>query len=264
MSGAVDLADRHALVTGGGRGIGAAVVRALAELGANVTLAGRTARTLESTQQQLRKDFPGRKFFTVIMDVTNDATVTAGFAAARDAMGTVAVLVNNAGAVESALFTDTDEALFTRMVDVNLYGTFRCSRCVVGDMLDTGYGRIINIASTAGLVGYRYVSAYAAAKHGVVGLTRALALEVADTGVTVNAVCPGYVNTDMTETSAREAAKKTGREAAQIKELYGASNPGGRLLTPEEVAARVAWLCRPEQMEINGETVMIGEREEGK
>jgi NAD(P)-dependent dehydrogenase (short-subunit alcohol dehydrogenase family) len=169
----------------------------------------------------------------------------------------VAVLVNNAGQAESAPFARTDLALFQRMVAVNLTGTFLCSREALPDMLAKGSGRIVNIASTAGLVGYAYVSAYCAAKHGVVGLTRALALETAKRGITVNAVCPGYTETDIVRDAVANIVSKTGKTEAEARETLTARNPQGRMVQPEEVADAVLWLASPGAAAITGQAISV-------
>ena len=184
------LADKHAVITGGGRGIGASCAEALAKAGARITLMGRDLSRLEAQRDAMRAH---GDIACVSVDVTNEAAVEEAFSR----VGAVDILVNNAGHAQAAPFTHTDAALWQRMIDVNLTGVFLCTRAVLPSMLERGYGRIVNVASTAGQVGYAYVAAYCAAKHGVIGLTRALALEVATKGVTVNAVCPGYTETEL-------------------------------------------------------------------
>ncbi|HET9045689.1 MAG TPA: SDR family oxidoreductase, partial [Casimicrobiaceae bacterium] len=169
----------------------------------------------------------------------------------------VAILVNNAGAARSAKFATTDDGLWDAMLRVNLSGTFHCTRAALPELLKAKHGRVVNVASTAGLTGYPYVAAYCAAKHGVVGLTRALALELAATQVTVNAVCPGYTDTDIVSEAVANIAAKTGRSAADARSSLVARNPQRRLVTPDEVAATVAWLCLPESSAITGQAISI-------
>lgn len=250
---ALSLQGRHAVVTGAARGIGAAIARALAEEGARVSLMGRALAPLAALAQTL----PGGPHAAVPVDVTDAASVAAAFAQARERLGPVAILVNNAGQAESAPFGKTSLELWQHMLAVNLTGSFVCTQQALPDMLAAGWGRIVNIASTAGLKGYAYVSAYAAAKHGVVGLTRSLALEVARKGVTVNAVCPGYTETDILRESIARVVEKTGRSADEVRAQFAAGNPQGRIVLPREVADAVRWLCREASSAINGQAVPV-------
>jgi NAD(P)-dependent dehydrogenase (short-subunit alcohol dehydrogenase family) len=245
--------SRHALVTGAGRGIGAAIAATLAARGARLTLLGRTARTLRETLAAL----PGSAHGFVLADVADPAQVQAAFAEARAARGPVEILVNNAGAAESAPFGRTSLELWQRMLAVNLTGTFLCAQAALPEMVQAGWGRIVNIASTAGQKGYAYVSAYAASKHGVIGLTRALALELARSGVTVNAVCPGFTETDLYRTSVERVMAKTGRNAEQARAELAAGNPQQRIVQPEEVAAAVAWLAGEDTASITGQSISV-------
>jgi NAD(P)-dependent dehydrogenase (short-subunit alcohol dehydrogenase family) len=245
------LDGRHAVVTGGGRGIGAAIADALAGAGATVTLMGRREAALQDKASAL----PMAR--AVVCDVTDEARVAAAFAEAARAFGPVTILVNNAGAAESAPLVRTSLELFRRMLDVNLIGTFLCSRAALPDMLEAGFGRIVNVASVAGLKGAAYVSAYCAAKHGVIGFTRALALETAKRGVTVNAVCPSYTDTDMGRRAIANIVEKTGRSAAEAEAELVRKNPQGRLIRPEEVAATVLWLCGPGAGAITGQAIAV-------
>ena len=248
------LAGKHALVTGGARGIGAACARALLLRGARVTLAGRDAAALIAAVESMR--MLGDVGLQVL-DITNEASVRSGFEEAAQRFGRIDILVNNAGQAEPAPFAKTDAALWQRMLDVNLTGTYHCTQAALPGMLEAGWGRIVNVASTAGLVGYRYVSAYVAAKHGVIGLTRALALEVASKGVTVNAVCPGYTETDIVKTAVANIVAKTGRSEEQARAELAAGNPQKRLVQIEEVANAVAWLCQPESAAMNGQSIAV-------
>ncbi|WP_454711005.1 SDR family NAD(P)-dependent oxidoreductase [Cupriavidus nantongensis] len=256
--GTATLAGRHALVTGGGRGIGAAIARRLLADGASVTLLGRDAGTLQATVQALREHAPaGAGVSFVTADIADADSVARAFAAATEQAGPVAMLVNNAGQAHSAPFLKTDAALWQRMLDVNLTGTFLCTQAALPAMLDAGWGRIVNVASTAGLIGYGYVSAYCAAKHGVIGLTRALALETAARGVTVNAVCPGYTETDIVRDAVANIVGKTGRSEEQARAELAARNPQRRLVQPDEVADAVAWLCQPSAGAITGQAIPV-------
>jgi NAD(P)-dependent dehydrogenase (short-subunit alcohol dehydrogenase family) len=245
------LEGRHAVVTGGGRGIGAAVASALSAAGARVTLMGRSETPLRERAATL----PIAQ--AVRCDVTDEAGVAAAFAEAAGSFGPVTVLVNNAGAAASAPFLRTSLELLRGMLEVNLVGTFLCSRAALPDMLEAGFGRIVNVASIAGLKGAAYVSAYCAAKHGVIGLTRALALETATKGITVNAVCPSYTDTAMAQQAIANIVAKTGRSAAEAEAELVRKNPQGRLVRPEEVAATVAWLCAPGTEAITGQAIAI-------
>jgi NAD(P)-dependent dehydrogenase (short-subunit alcohol dehydrogenase family) len=247
------LSGQHALVTGASRGIGAVVAAALAAEGAHVSLLAREAQSLARLAGQLGND----RALPVAADVTDGASVRGAFAAARARFGPVHILINNAGQAASAKFTDTDEALWQRIMAVNLTGTYLCAHAAVTDMLELKYGRIVNIASTAGLRGAAYISAYVASKHAVIGLTRALALEYATRNITVNAVCPGYVDTDIVRQAVATIRHKTGRSESEALAALVATNPQQRLITPEEVANAVLWLCRPGSQSITGQSLII-------
>lgn len=254
MTKAGPLQGRHALVTGASRGIGYAVARRLAMDGARVTLMGRNADALQAAARSLGEH---GDIATAIGDIALQDDVQRAFAQARERHGAVDILVNNAGQAVSQRFDRMDEALWKQMLDVNLGGTFHCIQAALPDMLRSGWGRIVNVASTAGLVGYAYVSAYCAAKHGVIGLTRALALETAKQGVTVNAVCPGYTDTDIVHEAVANIMNKTGLSAGQARGRLAERNPQGRLVQPEDVADAVAWLCQPGAAAINGQAIPV-------
>jgi NAD(P)-dependent dehydrogenase (short-subunit alcohol dehydrogenase family) len=252
------LQDRLALITGGGRGIGRAVAQAFAREGARVLVAARTAREVEGVAAELREEFGSDAAAHAICDVSDPRRVAAAFVEAETFFGRAPdILVNNAGIAESAKFTDTTDEFWQRHLSVNLSGTFYCMRAALPSMIERGWGRVINVASVAGKTGAPYVAAYTASKHGVLGLTRAAALEVARTGVTVNAVCPGYVDTEMTSGAVRRITEKTGRSAEQALESLLRMNPQHRLVTPEEVAALCLLLASEEGRGINGQAINI-------
>jgi 3-hydroxybutyrate dehydrogenase len=249
------LAGRHAVVTGGSRGIGAAIAQELARLGADVSLIARNQAALSETARSIRA--AGTRVRDIAADITDEADAARALADAAAGLGAPSILVNNAGGAESAPFAKTDPALWRRMIELNLTGAYLCTRAVAPAMIAAGWGRIVNVASTAGLKGYAYVSAYVAAKHGLVGLTRALAVEFARTGVTVNAVCPGYTDTPMLDGAIEKIVAKTKRSADDARASLAASNPMGRLITPEEVAAAVGYLCLPAAGSVTGKTLAI-------
>ncbi len=252
-AGALD--GLHAAVTGAGSGIGAASALALARAGAKVTLLGRRRERLDAQARAISDEHGVAA--AQILDVTEPAAVPAAFEAAAKRFGPVDILVNNAGDAESAPFGRTSLELFERMLRINLTGAFLCTQAVLPAMLRAKRGRIVNIASTAGVKGYPYVSAYCAAKHGLVGLTRSLALETAKTGVTVNAVCPGYTETELVRQAVARIAAKTGRSLADAHAELASTNPMERLMTPEEVAATVLYLCLPSSTAITGQAIVV-------
>jgi NAD(P)-dependent dehydrogenase (short-subunit alcohol dehydrogenase family) len=245
------LANRHALVTGGGTGIGAAIAAAAAAAGAAVSIAGRRKAPLDAVAARLKT------VTAVTADVTRETDCAAMVQAARAVHGPIDIVIANAGMAESAPAGKIDLAHWQRMIDVNLTGAFLTVRATLSDVTRKAGGRIIFVASTAGLKGYPYVAAYCASKHGVVGLMRALSVELAGKGVTVNAVCPGYTETPLLDASVDRISAKTGHAAADARAALAKDNAHGRLITPDEVAQTVLWLCSPAAQSINGQAIAI-------
>lgn len=247
------ITTRHALISGGGTGIGLAIAEGLVADGIRVSLAGRRRDVLDAAVAKLRAGTA----CAVVMDVTGDASVKSAVAEAISAFGAIDILVNNAGRADSAPFAKTTIADVDAMLDVNFKGVWRVTSAVLPAMIAKKSGRIINVASTAGLVGYGYVTAYVAAKHAVVGLTRALALEVARQGVTVNAVCPGFTETPLLDGAVANITSKTGRSDTEARAGLAKGNPQGRLVQPREVADAVAWLASPGASAITGQAIAV-------
>ncbi len=288
------LAGKHAVVTGGSRGIGLAIAQTLVDAGASVTVMARDAARLdaavaalqvrlderiacrsglareassatgESRASPLPQGTEGTKqrLFSAVVDVANEASVNAAFAAARAANGPVDILINNAGVAESAPFAKTPVEQFQRLLDINLKGVWLCTQAFAAGLpmaaaADGAWRHVVNVASTAALKGYAYVAAYCAAKHGVLGLTRALAQEWARRRVTVNAVCPGYTDTDIVAAAVANIAAKTGRDAEAARAELARGNPQAQLVTPAQVANAVLWLVSPGAESINGQAISV-------
>ncbi|MFL6208216.1 MAG: SDR family NAD(P)-dependent oxidoreductase [Pyrinomonadaceae bacterium] len=253
----MQLKDKLALITGGGRGIGRAIAFAFARAGAHVALVARTEAEVASVAAEISNEC-GVETLHVTCDVADANDVARVFSLCHESFGRACdILVNNAGIAESAPLVKTDDELWQRHLAINLSGTFYCTRAALPAMIARGWGRVINVASIAGKTGAPYIAAYAASKHGVLGLTRSVALEVATKGVTVNAICPGYVDTDMTTRALERIEATTGRSAADALAAIKRQSPQQRLVTPEEVAALALLLASDAGRGINGQAINV-------
>ena len=250
------LKGQHALITGGSRGIGAAISNALAALGADITILARDGEKLKIQSDHLQSEFDAKVFFASA-NMTSESDIENAFQQAVSANGEIEILVNNAGIGKSAPFHKMDLEFWQATLDLNLTGTFLCTKQVYDGMRQRGYGRIVNISSTVGLRGYPYIAAYTASKHAVIGLTRSLALEAVKKGVTVNAICPGYTETDLVSEAIDNIVDASGRDSEDVKSEIENMSPMGRMVTPEEVAESAAWLCLPSSASITGQAIVI-------
>ena len=250
------LKDKVALITGGGRGIGRAIAFAFAREGARIAVLARTAEQIERVAAEVAS-VCGVETMYAECDVSIKESVEHAFMTVRERFGRLDILVNNAGIAESAPLVRTSDEMWERHISTNLNGTFFCSRAALPFMIEHGWGRIINIASIAGKTGAPYISAYTASKHGVIGLTRSVALEVATRGITVNAICPGYVETDMATQAIENIKAKTAKTAEEALDILERMSPQNRLITPEEVAALAVLLASEEGRGINGQAINV-------
>mgnify|MGYP001161415713 CR=1 FL=1 len=251
MSNNSALEGKHALITGGGHGIGGASAESLAAHGAKLTLTGRNMEKLE----QMAASLPGAEARE--LDVTDENAVKRVFAEASASLGPVDILVNNSGIADTAPFLRTSSDMMRRLMEVNLIGTHTSTQQVLPAMIDAGWGRIVNISSLAGLSGQPYITAYCASKHAVIGLTRTLALEVVKKGITVNAVCPAYVETGMVDRGVENIQKITGMSVDEARAELAKKSPQDRIIMPSEVGATVAWLCLPGSESITGQSIAM-------
>ena len=250
------LKGQHALITGGSRGIGAAISNALAALGADISLLARDIETLKNQSGHIESEF-GVNVFIASTDITNEKAIESSFKKSVNINGTIDILINNAGIGKSMPFHKMDLDFWKKTLDLNLTGTFLCTQQVYENMRKQGYGRIINISSTVGLRGYPYIAAYTASKHAVIGLTRTLALEAVKKGITVNAICPGYTETDLVSEAIDNIAKTSGRNKKDVKTEIKNMSPMGRFVSPKEVAETAAWLCLPSSASITGQAIVV-------
>jgi len=250
-----ELSGRVALVTGGGRGIGRAIALSLAAAGADVALAGRSREHLDEVATAIQKG--GRRAQAIVCDVTDRAQVDDLFARVKSSLADPLILVNNAGIAASAKLTETTDEMWDQIMRVNATAAFYCTRAALPAMLAAKWGRVVNVASVAARAGAPYLAAYAASKHALLGLTRAVALEVATRGVTVNAVCPGYVDTEMTDRSAANIAALTGRHEDAARKILEGFSPQKRLMTAEEVAGLATYLCSEAARGISAQGIVL-------
>jgi NAD(P)-dependent dehydrogenase (short-subunit alcohol dehydrogenase family) len=250
------LSRKHAIITGGGRGIGAAIAEELARLGASLTLMGRTREPLDEQATRLAEQY-GTEVAAVECDVSDPQSIDGAFAAACSRLGDAYVLVNNAGQADSSAFSEMPPEMWHRLLTVNLTGPMLCTQKVLPAMLSARAGRVVNIASTAGLKGYNRLAAYCASKHGLIGLTRSLALETAKRGITVNAVCPSYTDTDMSQAAIDSLVSNLGKTPEEALQMIVRVIPRGVLTRPEEVAHTVGWLCAPQAAAVTGQAIAV-------
>ena len=249
------LEGKTVIVTGGGRGIGEAIAMALAKEGCSVAVTGRTVSDLEKVAAEIQK--LGRESLPIVCDISNPASVTELFRKVHDRWGKLDILVNNAGESHSELLARLSLETWQQILAINLTGTFLCSQEALRLMLPRSSGRIITIASMVAKIGYRYAGAYSAAKHGVLGLTRTMALETATSGLTVNAVCPGWVDTEMAEKAIRTISTKTKTTPEQAREYLAGESPQKRIIQPEEIAFATVWLACDEARGITGQAISV-------
>ncbi len=255
MSESKELKEKNVLVTGGSRGIGRAIALAFAAKGSNLVITGRDQSKLDATTEEIRR--LGVKALPLACDATRKAEVESLKNKIKERLGTVQILINNAGIAPAAGFLEMEDSLWEEVLKVNLTGTYYCCKVFLPEMIASGRGRIINIASTVAKVAYSHTSAYTTSKHAVLGLTRALAIETAGLGVTVNAICPGYVDTELTLENARLMAAKTGREMEQILMLFKRTSPQNRLIAPEEVAELALMLASKAADGMTGQAINV-------